>query len=227
MYLPTRWRSWLDFGTGVLGDHGPHYIDVIVSALGLEFPETVEADTDPEYDPAKNIQTFPRMATVRYAFPARGKKPPVTMTWHNNSMPPLPSYVKEDQIATGGGLLAGSKGVIVFGTIYSGKSGQIVPGLVKLLPEELDKSYKRPAPTLARPASHWLEWAECAKSGKLASTNFQYGGLVTQISLLGDIAIRNKGTILRYDQKRAKFINNDSANRAMGHYSRAGWELPT
>jgi predicted dehydrogenase len=226
MYLPTRWRSWLDFGTGVLGDHGPHYIDVAVLALGLEFPETIEADTDPEYDPEKNTQTYPRMATVRYTFPARGKKPPVTMTWHAGSAPPLPSYIKEDQLHTGGGMLVGVKGTILFGPIYTGKPGETVAELVKLLPEELDRSYKRPAKTLARPKSHWLEWTECAKSGKQPSTEFQYGGVLTQIALLGDIAIRNKGTLLRFDRKSGKFLNNDRANRAIGHFSRPGWQLP-
>lgn len=226
MYLPTRWRSWLDFGTGVLGDHGPHYIDVAVWSLGLEFPETIEASTDPEYDPQKNTQTFPRMATVRYTFPARGKKPPVVMTWHAGNAPSLPSYVKEDQLPGGGGMLVGTRGAIVFGSIYRGKPGEIVPGLVKLLPEELDRSYKRPAKTLARPQSNWLEWTECAKSGKQPSANFQYGGLLTQIALLGDIAIRNKGTLLRFDRKSGKFTNSDEANRAFGRLSRPGWELP-
>ena len=80
----------MDFGTGVLGDHGPHFIDPVVWALDLGYPDTIEAETDPEYDPVKNTQTFPRMSIVRYTFPSRGTKPPVTLTWHANHMPPLP-----------------------------------------------------------------------------------------------------------------------------------------
>jgi predicted dehydrogenase len=148
---PHPLADWWDFGTWVLGDHGPHNIDVAAWALGLEFPERIEAETDPEDDPEKKTQTFPRMATVRYTFPARGKKPPVAMTWHVGNASVLPSYMKEDQLPSGGGMLVGTRGAILFGSIYMGKPGEIVPGSVKLLPEELDRSYKRPAKTLAQP----------------------------------------------------------------------------
>jgi predicted dehydrogenase len=228
MYLPIRWRSWLDFGTGVLGDHGPHFIDPVVWALDLRFPETIEAETDPEYDIEKNTQTFPRMAIVRYTFPARGSKPPVALTWRQNDMPPLPGFLKPgDKIPSGGGMIVGSKGAITYGPIYNGKPGTTVPGLVKLYPEELDRDYKRPAKSLPRPESHWIEWVECAKTGKQTSANFDYGGLVTQIALLGDIAIRHKGTLLRFEPKKHKFHGNESVNKAFGAYSRPGWELPT
>jgi predicted dehydrogenase len=227
MYLPVRWRSWLDFGTGVLGDHGPHFIDPIYWALDLGFPDTIEAETDPEYDPAKNTQTFPRMAIVRYTFPARGAKPPVTLTWHANHMPPLPRFVKaEDKFPTGGGMLVGTRGAIVYGPIYNGTPDKTVPGLVRLLPEELDRSYQRPVKSLPRPQSHWLEWVECAKAGRQPSAGFGYGGIITQIALLGDIAIRNKGTLLRFDSKAGKFTNHDAANEAFKYFSRPGWELP-
>ena len=35
MYIPLRWRNWLDFGTGILGDHGPHFFDPVVWSLDL------------------------------------------------------------------------------------------------------------------------------------------------------------------------------------------------
>ncbi len=227
MYTPLWWRNWLDFGTGILGDHGPHYIDVPFWALDLGLPETIQAETDPEYDPKTNTQTWPTMWIVHFTFPARGDKPPVALTWHANHTPPLPSYVKEDQLPAGGGMIVGSKGAIVYANIYAGKPGETVEGMVQLLPEELDKSYTRPAKTIPRPKSHWLEWTECIKSGKKPSTNFDYGGPLTNICLLGDIAVRNKGTLLRYDAASGKFTNSDAANEAMGHYSRPGWELPT
>jgi predicted dehydrogenase len=227
MYLPIRWRSWLDFGTGVLGDHGPHYLDPVVWALDLGFPEVIEAATDPEYNPEKNTQTFPRSAIVHYRFPANGDRPPVSLTWYQSQMPPRPRFLKpDDELPSGGGMLVGDRGAIVFGPIYNGKPGAIVPGLVKLYPEELDRSYKRPARTLSRPQSQWLEWIECAKTGKQASANFDYGGLITQIALLGDIAIRNRGALLRFDANEQRFTNCEGANKAFEYYSRPGWALP-
>ena len=47
MYLPLRWRNWIDFGTGILGDHGPHFLDPVCWALDLGFPERIEAENGP------------------------------------------------------------------------------------------------------------------------------------------------------------------------------------
>ena len=98
---------------------------------------------------------------------------------------------------------------------------------MKLVPEELDRDYRRPARTLPRVSSHWLEWVECAKARERASANFEYGGNITQIALLGNMAIRNQGKILRYDATRGRFTNCPEANRLFQRPYRKGWELPT
>jgi predicted dehydrogenase len=67
MYVPRRWRDWVDFGTGALGDHGSHYIDPVYWALDLGLPESIEAETDPEYGEREKSQLYPCRAIVRYA----------------------------------------------------------------------------------------------------------------------------------------------------------------
>ena len=190
-------------------------------------PETIEAETDAEWDKADKTQMFPRFSIVRYTFPARGKLPPFTLTWHHSDkMPPLPKGWKaEEKAPAAGGIITGSNGAIVFGPLYASKPGEMRQ--VKLVPEELNKDYKRPDKTLPRPSSHWLEWVECAKAGKPASATFAYGGGVTQIALLGNIAMLNKGKILRFDAKQGKFKDNPEANRMLARTYRKGWELPT
>ena len=42
-YHPMKWRAWLDFGTGALGDMGCHILDPAFWALELGAPTTVEA----------------------------------------------------------------------------------------------------------------------------------------------------------------------------------------
>ncbi|HEV2275537.1 MAG TPA: Gfo/Idh/MocA family oxidoreductase [Acidobacteriaceae bacterium] len=225
MYLPLRWRNWLDFGTGILGDHGPHFIDPVLWALDLGFPESIEAETDAEYDPHSNTQTFPRRSLVRYRFPARGRWPALPVTWYGNDAPPVPKgWSPEVEFPNGGGVILGSKGSIVYGPVYNSKPGSLTQ--VWLLPEELNQSYKRPEKRLLRPVNHWMEWIEAAKAGGQSSANWQYGGLLTQICLLGDIAIRNKGELLKFDAKKEKFTNSQSANALFQSASRPGWELP-
>jgi len=227
MYLPLFWRKWVDFGTGLLGDHGSHYLDPVYWALDLGWPETIEAETDPQYDPERNSQTYPAMATVRYRFPARAKRRAVDLTWHANNMPSLPKGWRQDEnLPVGGAIITGTNGSIVHGPIYNSQPGVPLPGQVRLVPEALDKEYKRPAKTLPRPRSHWLEWVECARERKPASAHFGYAGIITQIALLGDIAIRHKGQRLRFDAKHERFTNSETANHMFQAQPRQGWSLP-
>ena len=227
MYLPLRWRNWLDFGTGIVGDHGPHFIDPVFWALDLGLPESIQAETDPQYDdPRINTQTFPAMSIIHYRFPARGNRPAIPLTWYGFAAPPVPKdWNPALEFPNGGGVILGSRGTIVHGPVYSSKPG--VPKQVWLLPEDLDKSYKRPAKTLPRPSSHWLEWVESARTGKQPSASWQYGGPLTELCLLGNIAIRHKGQTLRFDSEAGKITNSDSANAMFGRPSRSGWALPT
>ena len=136
------------------------------------------------------------------------------MAWDPNR--PLPD---------GGGIILGSKGSIVYGPVYSSDPGAIKQAW--LIPDELDKSYIRPAKTLPRPVSHQLEWATAAKAGVQPSGNWTYGGLVTQICLLGNVAIRLKGQKLLFDAKTERFTNSPEANQLFARTYRKGWELPT
>ena len=227
MYLPRRWRDWVDFGTGILGDHGSHYIDPIYWALDLGFPESIEAETDPEYGAREDSQLYPNWSIVRYRFPARGKRPAVNLIWHGLHTPETPrGWGLQKPFPTGGGIVIGTQGTIVFGPIYNGKPGEIVPGMVTLLPAELDKEYKRPAKTLPRSPGHWMEWVERAKAGEQGDADFNYGGRVSQIALLGDIAIHHKGKSLSFDSRTERFTNSDTANRMFDRPSREGWALP-
>ena len=235
MYIPLRWRNWLDFGTGILGDHGPHFFDPVVWSLDLGFPTSIVADTDADYDPATNNQTFPRTAKVDYEFPAKGKRGPVHVTWFGDLTPPTPDGWNPDRILPngrtlgsipdGGGIIIGSKGSIVYGPVYSSDPGAIKQAW--LIPDELDKSYIRPAKTLPRPESHQMEWANAAKAGQQSSGNWTYGGLVTQICLLGNVAIRLKGQKLLFDAKSERFTNSHDANQLFARTYRKGWELPS
>ena len=53
-------------------------------------PKTVEA-TSTHFEPEVASETYPRASIVRYAFPARGTRPPVKLTWYDGRLlPPIP-----------------------------------------------------------------------------------------------------------------------------------------
>ncbi len=225
MYLPLRWRNWQDFGTGILGDHGPHFFDPVVWALELDYPETIEGDADADYSGKAAKEMFARVSHVNFRFPARGSRPAVAVKWWGYDTPPVPpGWKKDEPLPTGGGIVYGTKGVLVYGPVYSSVVGE--KKQVWLLPEEVDRQFQRPTRTLPRPSSHWVEWIEAAKQGKQPSCNWEYGGHITELCLLGNIAIAHRGTTLRFDGKKQRFLNSESANAMFGRRYRKGWELP-
>ena len=82
-YVPKWWRNWWDFGCGGLGDFGCHYMDLPFWALKLRHPTSVEADGPPVHP-----ESTPKSLEVRYEFPARGRMPPVKLTWYDGGRRP-------------------------------------------------------------------------------------------------------------------------------------------
>jgi predicted dehydrogenase len=218
-YHPMKWRAWLEFGTGALGDMGCHIIDPAFWALDLGAPETIEA-TSTHWEPEVSSETFPRASIVRFQFPRRGKRPSVKLTWTDGRLlPPRPDELEEGRkLPPSGALIIGDEGTIMHGSHGAG-------GL-RIIPEAKMKEYKRPEKTLPRVInSHEGDWLRACKDGKPASSSFEYGGALTEMALLGMLAIRMKDQKLRWDSKKLKFINNDAANELLHIEYRNGWHL--
>jgi predicted dehydrogenase len=221
-YHPMKWRAWQDFGTGALGDMGCHILDPAFWALELGPPSTVEA-TSTHYDPEVAAETYPRACIVRYTFPARGNRPPVKLTWTDGRLlPPRPPEMEPGRALPGSGaLLIGVKGTILHGS--HGADG------VRIVPETRMQEYKRPAPTLRRvTGSHEGDWIRAIKEGAGAvppSSPFDYGGALTEMVLLGVLAIRMKDTRLEWDSANLRFTNSEKANELLHIPYREGWTL--
>jgi predicted dehydrogenase len=223
-YHPLKWRAWLDFGTGALGDMGCHILDPAFWALELGPPEVVEA-TSTHYEPAVASETYPRASIVRYVFPARGSRPPVKLTWYDGRLlPPMPPDLEPGRsLPASGALLVGDKGTILHGS--HGADG------VRLIPEARMRDYQRPPKTLRR-VSEWHEgdWIRACKEGPGGvppSSPFEYGGALTEMVLLGVVAIRMKDHRLEWDSENLRFTNNDKANELLQIQYREGWSLTT
>jgi predicted dehydrogenase len=221
-YHPLKWRAWLDFGTGALGDMGCHILDPAFWALDLGSPESVQA-TSTHWIPEVSSQTFPRASIVRYKFPARGEKPPVKLTWYDGRLlPPIPDELEEGRkLPASGALIIGDKGKILHGSHGAGE--------MRIIPESKMQQYVRPPETIRRiPEGHEGDWLRACKEGKNgipASANFDYGGPLTEMVLLGMLAIRMKDQKLEWDPKKLEIINNTEANELLHIPYREGWEL--
>jgi len=211
-YAPFKWRGWWDFGTGAPGDMGCHNSDAAYWALKLDAPISVEAESS-----GVNSETCPKWSIVRSEFPARGKMPPVTLTWYDGGKRPSRDLADGTELPLNGTIIIGSKGKIAFRDWN--------PNGFRLLPEGQFKDFKGPAPTIPRaPEGPYREWIEACKGGPPCLSNFDYAGRLTEFVLLGNVALR-AGKKIEWDAKQLRAKNCPEADQFIRREYRKGWEL--
>jgi len=225
MYHPSSWRSWRQFGSGSMGDMLCHIVDPVFWALDLGSPTSVMVEAE-GYDPQKHGQMFPESKKVRVQFPARGKRPPVTLYWYDGRRykPPYPEELKKGTRFNA--LVVGDKGKIVHGS-HGAKDWSIIPES-KMMEYMGDRKRVPEAAAKGPPANfkHLHDWVQACKGWKTAGSNFDYGAPLTEIALLGNIASLMPGTELQWDGDHMTFPNNPSANQHLHFYPyRDGWTL--
>jgi predicted dehydrogenase len=211
VYHPFNWRGWTDWGVGAIGDMGAHLIDHSMWALELGFPTTIETVCTPF-----NGVCYPHATMTMYEFPARGNKPAVKLTWYDGGLlPKKPVEIGEQELnKTGGALLIGSKGKLLHETY--GKNP-------RLLPDSLHASFGKPAEKLPRipNENHEMNWVDAAKGKTAVSCPFEYAAQLTEVMLLGVVALR-AGKKIEYDGKNMRVTNNPAANEFLQREPRAG-----
>ena len=212
-----NWRGWQDYGTGALGDMGAHLLDHPYWSLDLQYPISVQASST-----RFSKEAYPLAEMVTYEFPARGEKPPVTLTWHDGGLtPPRPEVIEQGRRMGMGGsgvLYYGDKGVLMHGDYGNGP---------RLIPETAMDAYEKPEPTLPRSKGIHEEWIEAIKNGGKSTTDFSYSGPLTETMLLGNVAVllQGKNTRLMWDAESKRFTNLDEANEMLHYEYREGWAL--
>ncbi|MBO6004540.1 MAG: Gfo/Idh/MocA family oxidoreductase [Verrucomicrobia bacterium] len=226
-YLPFNWRGWLDFGTGALGDMACHTCNMPFRALELGYPTSVIAE---KLDGA-NKQTYPNKSRLKFEFPARKKYVPVTFYWYDGGWKPNEDITKDikemmDEIPGSGCLMIGTKGQVFSPDDYGAKF------YVKM---NEDKEFKASnnheaasenviPVTIPRSIGHAKEWIEACKGGKPGYSNFDIAAYLTEIILLGCIAIRvGEGKLMEWDGPNMKSPNCPEAAQFVKREYRKGW----
>jgi predicted dehydrogenase len=206
-YLPREWHFWWDFGSGVIGNVGCHFMDLPFWALDLRRPTTIEAEGDPI-----SLESTPRHVAIRYEFPGRGEMPPVTLRWYQGRPSPR---VEGLDVAKWGFcfLFVGDKGMLAM------NYGQRV-----LLPEAQFADYQPPERSIPDSIGHWAEWVAACKTGSPTGCNFDYAGALTETVLLGNVAFR-AGKKLEWDGANLKVTNCPEAEQFIRREYRSGWTV--
>ena len=187
-------------------------------ALDLKEPPSVRAEVG-DYDPDTQGETFPASSVIRFEFPARGDKPPVTVLWYEGGKrPPRPPELEEGRaLPETGALVIGDKGAIMYGS-HGAQSCRIIP-------ETKMKEYGRSPKLLPKSPGHHEEWLAACKGGPPAGSNFDYGGPLAETALLGNVAVRMKGRKLAWDGEKLEFTDCPEANNHVQRPYREGWAV--
>lgn len=198
-FVPTKWRSWWQYGCGALGDIGCHTFDAPVHVLGLGSPSKITVER--EEPPGPNF--IPMKSVITYHFPKQGDKPAVKMTWYEAGYE-VPKPKRWDQSvpmpAQGGMYMEGSKQ-----TLYHVGMRPTTPMItpserMKEIQPEIDKITK-----LESLGKGPIEELFRAIKGEIKQpgSNFDYAVPLTEIVLLGALAQRT-GKTIRWDAKKMK-----------------------
>lgn len=203
-YLPYNWRRWWAFGGGTLADFCCHLTDLAFWSLDLQLPLAIEAEGPPVHP-----ECAPLWLIVRYQYAARGNAPPVKLTWYSGGKRPAYDLPKWGN-----------------GVLFVGDKGMLLTNYDKhvLLPEKDFVDFVPPKPFIPESIGHHAEWLNACKTNGPTTCNFQYGALLTEAGLLGNVAYRT-GQKIEWDPRAMRAKNCPEAGQDVHHHYRAGWRI--
>lgn len=206
-YHPLRWRGWHDFGSGALGDFGPHLLDAVFWGLELPPPATIEANTT-----TGNAATYPVASVIHFGFPKTPTRPAIQLTWYDGGEQPSRKIHGLRQLPPNGVLVLGQHGQL-FIPDY-GRTPRLL---------NFQRDAKLPAP-LERSADIHADWVEACRTTGRTCLPFAAAAPLMQTCLLGNIALRARETI-GWDSEKRQIAPAKHAASATKEY-RSGWRLP-
>lgn len=232
VYHPFNWRGWMDFGTGALGDMACHTVNMPFRALKLGYPSLVECEMASRIFP----ETYPLTSRIRFEFPERDGLPPLKFWWYdgapsvdNAPLRPYPDIVKDvvnlrGKLPPSGCLVIGDKGKLFAPDDYGAMFFLQLEGEEKFVQGSKHDAIKDIPESIPRSPGHYKEWIEMIKGGPAAYSNFEIAGYLTEIILLGCIALRvGEGVKMEWDGPNMRSPNCPEAEKFVKRTARAGW----
>ncbi|MDG2149102.1 MAG: Gfo/Idh/MocA family oxidoreductase [Planctomycetota bacterium] len=212
-YTPFTWRGRKDFGTGAQGDMACHLMDPVPWFLGVRDPLTIRSE-----GPRPNNESFPLWSEVHYDFESANEHcdpAGVHLVWHDGGRKPdalLAEWGVDDPYANAAFFVGDSGALLVspyedcrlFTT--TGESPLTLPELPEI--------------------NHWHQWVNACFGREEATTPFAYAGPITEIALLGNIALEFPGETLDWDSRSLSFPSKDAATALVSKAYRRGWNVP-
>ena len=240
VYHPFKWRGWFDFGTGALGDMACHTANMPFRAAKLGYPRLVELLDHSELNP----DTYPKTARIRFVFPEREGLPETEFFWYDGNprdksvtplRPPveLTKDIREmlDKVPDSGCLLIGDKGQVFSPDDYGARfflklkdEKELVNGKDHEAARAVPVILPRNSLATDADAKQHLEWIAACKGSITPFSNFDIAAYLTEIILLGCVALR-VGKRLEWDGPKMRATNAPEAAQYLKRHYRRGFGL--
>jgi hypothetical protein len=244
IYTPFNWRGWQDFGTGALGDMACHTANMPFRALKLGYPSEIEAESS-----GINLESYPLKSKIRFLFPERDGLQPVNFHWYDGGNPlpdnpfrhdgnnkPNKDVTADIEAMTGevpgsGCLLVGDKGKLFSPDDYGAKffvrlndEKELTSGATHEAVKAIPQVIPRNAFTGDTDYRHHQEWIAACKGGPTPYSNFDIAAYLTEIILLGCVAMRTSKK-LEWDGPNMRATNAPEAMQFVKRENRKGWAI--
>ena len=221
VYHSFKWRGFVDFGSGALGDMACHTTDGIYAIMNPGYAATAEPIrmTGPVKD------QWPAGMVVKSTYRAKDGRPGFTTYWYEGNdengkplMPENPEELKVDggKLPRTGNLIFGTKGTMLVQGDYWDSP--------RLIPEAKRKEFGRAERVLERSPGHHKEFFMACKGEKpreFSQSNFSYSGPMTANIQLGNLCAR-AGKKLELN-KAGKITSDPKINDLAWREPRKGW----
>jgi len=119
---------------------------------------------------------------------------------------------------TGGVIFVGERGILMHETY--GANPRVFPEALAEEAAGVPHRYARVE------GSHEMNWADACKGMGEATCPFSYAAPLTEVMLLGLVALRaGQGVEIEYDAEAMRVVNSPEANAYLTREYRAGWTL--
>lgn len=206
----------------------------------LGYPKLIELLEHSELNP----DTFPKTSKIRFVFPAREGLPETEFFWYDGNpkdkevkplRPPteLTASIREmlDNVPDSGCLLIGDKGQLFSPDDYGARffiqlkgEKELVNGMSHEAAKAVPQSIPRSAHEGGADERQHLEWIAACKGGPTPYSNFDVAAYLTEIILLGCVALRT-GKKLEWDGPKMRATNAPEAAQFVKRTYRKGYEL--
>ncbi len=243
VYHGFKWRGWYDFGTGALGDMACHTVNMPFRALKLGYPTSVELEVASRIC----LETFPLTSRIRFDFPERDGLPPCKFWWYDGNpnsksdmfsagnfvspLRPSADLTKEivsqrGELPGSGCLVIGDKGKLFANDDYGARFQVLLNDEKEYVSGDKHEACMAVPQIIPRSPGHDQEWFAMMKGGPAAYSNFDIAAYLTEIILLGCVALRSGvGHKLEWDGPNMRATNSPDAARFVQRQNRKGWEV--